>query len=205
MDERRQLLALLAEAQDLGLIGPGALEGHLDHSQAWADALGVAPSRFLDIGTGGGVPGLPLAMIWPDVEAILLDSRHRSIAWVEECVARLGWELRVTAICERAELVGRDPELRESFPLVVARGFGAPAVTAECGAPLVEVGGRLSVSEPPGGDPSRWPPEQLEILGLRLAETRVVAEASFVMLEKVEASADKWPRRVGKPHSRPLW
>lgn len=205
MDERRQLLVKLAEAQDLGLIGPGALVAHLEHSEAWADALGDPPERFLDIGTGGGVPGLPLAMIWPAVEATLLDSRQRSIAWVEDCVERLGWEERVTAICARAELVGRDPDLRESFPLVVARGFGAPPVTAECGAPLVAVGGRLSVSEPPGGDATRWPAEQLELLGLRLADTRVVGEATFVMLEKVGASADKWPRRVGKPHSRPLW
>ena len=67
------------------------------------------------------------------------------------------------------------------------------------------VGGRLSVSEPPGGDPARWPAEQLATLGLRLVEAPVVESASFVMLEKVEALGEKWPRRVGKPGKRPLW
>lgn len=205
MDERRRLLGLLQDAQDLGLIGPGPVAAHLDHTHAWAEALGDAPSAFLDLGSGGGLPGLPLALEWSSARATLLDSRHRSVEWIEDAVARLRWDSRVTAICERAETTGRVPELRESFPLVVARGFGPPAVTAECGSPFVVVGGRLSVSEPPGGDSTRWPGDQLETLGLRLAETRVVGEASFVMLEKVEALAERFPRRVGKPEKRPLW
>ena len=127
------------------------------------------------------------------------------MTFIEDAVARLGWADRVDVLAERAEAAGRDPDRRESFPLVVARGFGPPAVTAECAAPLVQVGGRLSVSEPPGGDSSRWPAEQLATLGLRMVETRVVGEASFVMLEKVEASDARWPRRVGKPGQRPLW
>ncbi|MGZ7024027.1 MAG: RsmG family class I SAM-dependent methyltransferase [Acidimicrobiia bacterium] len=203
--ERRQLLGVLQGAQDLGLIGPGELQAHLDHTAAWAEALGAPVAQFLDLGTGGGVPGLPLALLWPEARATLLDSRARSITWVGESAARLGIDARVVGICERAEVAARDPELRESFPLVLARGFGAPAVTAECGSPFVALGGRLSVSEPPGGDATRWPAEPLATLGLRLVETRIIGEASFVMLEKVEPSAERWPRRTGKPHSRPLW
>ncbi len=205
MDERRRLLRLLGDAQDLGLIGPGPLEAHLDHSHAWAEALGAPASTFLDLGSGGGVPGLALALEWPEAHATLLDSRHRCASWIEDASTRLGWESRVTTICERAEISGRDPDLREAFPLLVARGFGPPAVTAECGSPFVSIGGRLSVSEPPGGDPARWPAEHLGALGLRVAETVVMGEASFVMLEKVESLADRFPRRVGKPAHRPLW
>jgi 16S rRNA (guanine527-N7)-methyltransferase len=205
MDGRRQLLAVLQGAQDLGLLGPGPVEAHLDHSRAWAEALGAPPARFMDLGSGGGVPGLPLVLEWPSAHATLLDSRVRSVAWMEEAVERLGWGDRVDVLEERAEAAGRDPARRESFPLVVARGFGPPAVTAECAGALVEVGGRLSVSEPPGGDATRWPSEPLRDLGLVLVETRIVGEASFVLLEKVEASAERWPRRVGKPGHRPLW
>ena len=205
MDGRHQLLGVLQGAQDLGLLGPGPVEAHLDHSHAWAQALGDPPASFLDLGSGGGVPGFPLLLEWPDARATLLDSRVRSVTWIEEAATRLDWEDRVDVFDGRAEAAGRDPELRESFPLVVARGFGPPAVTAECASALVSVGGRLSVSEPPGGDPTRWPAEQLQELGLVLAETRVVGEASFVMLAKVSASGDKWPRRVGKPGHRPLW
>jgi 16S rRNA (guanine527-N7)-methyltransferase len=196
---------VLAGAQDLGLIGPGPLDAHLEHSEAWAEAIGRPPDSFLDIGSGGGLPGLPLALEWPAARATLLDSHLRSTAWIAEAIVALGLTDRVSVVTERAEAAGRDPELRESFPLVVARGFGAPAVTAECGSPLVAVGGRLSVSEPPGGDPTRWPADQLRALGLVLVETPVTGSASFVMLEKVEAVAEKWPRRVGKPGARPLW
>ncbi len=202
---RRQLLGVLQGAQDIGLIGPGPVAAHLEHSRAWAEALGSPPATFLDLGSGGGVPGLPLLLEWLEVHATLLDSKVRSVTFIEDAVARLGWGDRVEVLAERAEAAGRDPDRRESFPLVVARGFGPPAVTAECGAPLVEVGGRLSVSEPPGGDPQRWPAEQLATLGLRMVESRVVGEASFVMLEKVEPSDARWPRRVGKPGQRPLW
>ncbi len=205
MDERLRLLRVLEGAQTIGLIGSGPLEAHLEHSHAWAEAIGEAPGSFVDIGSGGGLPGLPLAFEWPTSQATLLDSHLRSTAWIAEAISDLELDGRVSVITERAEAVGRDPELRESFPLVVARGFGAPAVTAECGSPLVAVGGRLSVSEPPGGDPARWPPDRLELLGLRLVETPQIASASFVMLEKVAAVGEKWPRRVGKPNKRPLW
>jgi 16S rRNA (guanine527-N7)-methyltransferase len=205
MDERQQLLEVLRGAQDRGLIGPGPLAAHLDHSHAWAEALGSTPVSFLDLGSGGGLPGLAFLLDWPAVRGTLLDSRHRSTEWIEEAAAEMGWTDRVEIVCERAEAAGRDAALRESFPLVVARGFGAPAVTAECASAFVVPGGRLSVSEPPGGDPSRWPVEPLAGLGLRLVETRSVDGASFVMLEKVEELDDRWPRRVGKPSRRPLW
>jgi 16S rRNA (guanine527-N7)-methyltransferase len=82
MDGRRQLLAVLQGAQDLGLLGPGPVEAHLDHSRAWAEALGAPPARFMDLGSGGGVPGLPLVLEWPSAHATLLDSRVRSVAWM---------------------------------------------------------------------------------------------------------------------------
>jgi 16S rRNA (guanine527-N7)-methyltransferase len=205
MDERRELLDILEDARERGLIGPGPPVAHLEHSHAWAEAIGPAPESFLDLGSGGGVPGLPLLMEWPAAVATLLDSRQKSAAWIESAAERLEWMSRVSVVEGRAEAAGREPELRESFPLVVARGFGAPAVTAECGSAFVTVGGTLSVSEPPGGDATRWPAAELEPLGLRLRESRVVGEASFVLLEKVEALGEKWPRRVGKPSSRPLW
>jgi 16S rRNA (guanine527-N7)-methyltransferase len=205
VDERRELLGVLAGAQDRGLVGPGPLETHIDHSRAWATALGAPPQRFLDLGSGGGLPGLVLALEWPGAQATLLDSRQLSVAWIGEAAERLGLGERVDAICARAEAAGRDPGLREAFPLVVARGFAAPAVTAECGAAFVAPGGRLSVSEPPGRDPARWPAPELGNLGLGPAVPVAAGGATFAMLEKTGRLDDRWPRRVGKPRQRPLW
>lgn len=205
MTERQPLLDVLEQARDIGLLGPGPVEAHLDHAGAWAAALDPAPESFLDLGAGAGVPGLAFLLAWPDAVATFVDARTRSVEFLASAVEQLGWESRVTVVEGRAEELGREPGLRERFPLVVARGFGSPPETAECGSAFVAPGGRLTVSEPPGGDTDRWPPAGLTGLGLRPARTVVEPRASFVVLDKVETLADRYPRRVGKPHHRPLW
>ncbi len=205
MDEWRELLGVLAGAQDRGLIGPGPLEAHLEHSRAWARALGQAPESFLDLGSGGGLPGLVLALEWPESRGTLLDARRLSEAWISEAAERLGLSRRIETVCDRAEAAGRDPRLREAFSLVVARGFAAPAVTAECGSAFVRPGGRLSVSEPPGSGAARWPAEHLATVALGPVEVVTEGEATFAVLEKIGRLDDRWPRRVGQPRHRPLW
>jgi 16S rRNA (guanine527-N7)-methyltransferase len=204
MEAWRELLAVLEDARARGLLGPGPVAAQLDHSRAWAEALGPAPTRFLDLGTGGGLPGLVLATAWPETRGVLLDSRRRSARWVESAIARLGLGDRVEVRETRAEEAGRAPDLREGFPLVVARGFGAPAVTAECGSAFVTPGGRLSVSEPPGPDPSRWPAAGLAELALRVTRPEAAA-VSLVVLEKTGPLDARFPRAIGQPARRPLW
>jgi SAM-dependent methyltransferase len=204
-EPRRLLIGVLEGAQEIGLLGPGPVGAHVDHSEAWAGALGSPPPSFLDLGSGGGVPGLVLALRWPETRATLLDARVRSVTWLAEAADRLGLTDRVDVVQARAEVAGRSPDLREAFALVVARGFGRPAVTAECGGAFLAVRGRLSVSEPPGGDPGRWPADGLRSLGLQEVAAPRSDEASFVLFEKVEALGAKWPRREGTPGRRPLW
>lgn len=205
MTERPELLEVLERARDIGLLGPGPIAAHLDHAEAWGAALGQAPEAFLDLGAGAGVPGLMFLLLWPDVTGTFLDSRRRSAEFLATAATDLGWGDRMTIVEGRAEDLGRDAGLREGFPLVVARGFGTPSETAECGGAFVRPGGRLSVSEPPGGDSGRWPAPGLAQLGLRVAATPSGPEGSFAILEKTEALADRFPRRVGMPRRRPLW
>jgi hypothetical protein len=205
MAERQELLAVLERARGIGLLGPGPVEAHLDHAAAWAGALGADPGSFLDLGAGAGVPGLVFLLVWPEAVGTFVDSRERSVESVRAAAEDLGWSHRVTVVEGRAEELARVGELRERFPLVVARGFGSPAVTAECGAAFVRVGGRLSVSEPPGGDAERWPAGELAELGLGPAAALTAPSGSFVVLDKTAPLADRFPRRVGKPRQRPLW
>ena len=109
----------------------------------------------------------------------------------------------VSVIQGRAEAAGRDPELRGTFDLVTARGFGVPAVTAECAAPLLRVGGLLIVSEPPDGDPERWPAQAMRTLGLSPLRT-VRTDAGYAVLRQEAACPDRYPRRPGIPAKRPL-
>jgi 16S rRNA (guanine527-N7)-methyltransferase len=202
-DREAALVALLERAQHRGLLGPGPVEAHLEHAGAWAEVLGPPPARVLDLGTGAGIPGLALAIRWPDARLTLLDARERRGEWLEAAVAELELEGRVDVVVGRAESLARGG-LREQFGLVVARGFGSPAATAECAAGFVAVGGRLSVSEPPEGGSDRWPADVLADLGF--APPHFVRDhAGFVILPKDAPTADRWPRRDGVPQHRPLW
>ena len=94
--------------------------------------------------------------------------------------------------------------MRASADVVVARSFGSPAVTAECGAPLLRVGGVLVVSEPPEGAGERWSDDGLAELGLG-APTVIEGPPSFVRLSLERPVDERYPRRVGIPGKRPLW
>jgi 16S rRNA (guanine527-N7)-methyltransferase len=189
----------LERAQRLGFIGPGPVEDHLRHAEGFL--VVEAPTRALDLGSGGGLPGLALAASWPASHWTLLDANQRRIAFLEQAVDELDLRSRVSVRAERAEQAAHDPGLRHGFDLVVSRGFGPPAVTAECAAGFLQVGGVLLVSEPPAPSPDRWPRDGLE--GLGMADEGV--RGSVRLLRQQRLAGDSVPRRVGVPAKRLLW
>lgn len=199
------MLAVLHHARDLGFLGPGRVKPHLRHALAAAAAAPVPPLRAADLGSGGGLPGLPLALLWPESTWVLIDAHERRTAFLEEAATTLGLGDRVTVRRQRAEEAGRDPDLRGAMDLVVARSFGPPPVTAECAAPLLRVGGRLVVADPPAADPTRWPVDGVALLGLVAIERIHLDDASFQILGQESVVSDRYPRRVGIPAKRPLW
>ncbi len=195
------LVEQLQRARTLGFLGPAEVEHHIEHAAGFLQALRDVTGRVIDLGSGAGVPGLVVATERPDLELVLLDAMAKRCAFLETAVVALGLD-RVRVVCERAEVVGRSP-LRGTAAAVVARGFGPPAVTAECAAPLLEVGGRLVVSEPPDELP-RWPVEPLAALGLH-PEPPVPGEPAMQVLIQVGPCPDRYPRRDGMPSKRPLF
>jgi 16S rRNA (guanine527-N7)-methyltransferase len=208
---RPAVLEWLTEARTLGFLGPGDVLAHVEHAERFIAAVGPDfAGTALDLGTGAGVPGLLLAERWPDSDWILLDGKQRRMQPLTDTIAALGLADRVRVRCQRAEEAGQDVELREQLDLVVARSFGAPAVTAECGGAFVRVGGHVAISEPPPADPAgvaadgheRWPEAPLLTLGLR----PVPSPTPWVQrLEKVASTPPDRPRRVGIPSKRPLF
>ena len=201
--DRGALVEVLLSAQGEGLVGPGPVGAHLDHALGFAEIVGE-PSAALDLGSGAGVPGLALALVWPTTNWVLLDGRRRSAAFLEVAVARLGIAERVQIVEARAEEAARGG-LRGTFDLVVARGMGPPAATAECAAGFLRVGGRLAVSEPPE-EKGRWTPSGLRTLGL--SEARRIESSSgahFAVLSQESPCPDRFPRRTGQPAKRPLF
>jgi 16S rRNA (guanine527-N7)-methyltransferase len=198
------LLDVLAVARSLHFLGAADLSAHIRHSLAFAVLVPEPPVRAVDLGSGGGIPGLVLAALWPESTWLLVDANERRTTFLRDAVNRLDFGFRVEVLVERTEVVGHDPEWRGQADLVVARGFGPPAVTAENGAPLLRPGGALVVADPPGGAPDRWPPDKLRLLGL-VHDGHIVEPVALQRFRLVEDCPDRYPRRVGIPTKRPLF
>lgn len=202
---------VLRSAQDLGLLGPGPIEDQLRHARAFsalalADLGGDAGLRWLDLGSGGGLPGLVLAIRLPASAGILLDSQRRRTRFLEHALQALRLTDQAEVLTARAEDAARDPTHRERYDLVVARSFALPAVTAECATGFLKPGGRLAVSEPPEENPKRWEENELGALGFEPPQLVRSDWASAALLRRTTRPADpKWPRKPGIPTKRPLW
>lgn len=201
------LRQVLEDARRAGFIGRQAdLDAELAHAREFGIvASGLDDRRVADLGAGGGLPGLVLAMTWPRARISLIESSATRARFLSAAVDRLGCEARVVVAHRRAEEFARESIHRQAFEVVVARSFAPPAVTAECAAGLLVPGGVLVVSEPPDGDmASRWPSDACAALGFDQAEL-VVITRRFARLRLGRVAPDRVPRRAGVPGKRPLW
>ncbi|HSU67674.1 MAG TPA: 16S rRNA (guanine(527)-N(7))-methyltransferase RsmG [Tepidisphaeraceae bacterium] len=108
----------------------------------------AGPLRLADVGSGGGVPGLPLAIARPDAEVLLLEATKKKATFLSQAAGELGLtNIRVSDL--RAEDAGRDPNFRETFDVVCARAVGTLDWLAEWCLPLVKKGGRMLAMKGP--------------------------------------------------------
>jgi 16S rRNA (guanine527-N7)-methyltransferase len=158
----------------------------------------------LDLGSGGGLPGLVLLDKW-DNFGVLLDSMQKRVALLREVLTWPGAPAHGIAVLGRAEEAAREAEFEGTFDLVTSRAFGPPSVTAECAVRFLKVGGLLLVSEPPESDSSkRWESPVLRTLGLSsLGFFRF--ETGYQVLEKTEKTPKIYPRTNGMPRKTPLF
>lgn len=164
----------------------------------------------MDVGAGGGVPGLVLAIAAPGREVVLVESVGKKAAFLTDAVRALGLAGQVRVLCERAEATGRGP-LRERAGAALARALGPLATCLELTLPLVAPGGRVLLYRGPtcaeeeravaqrvaprlGGGEPRW-------VDARLPDG---AARRLAVVPKVAATSANYPRRVGVPAKRPL-
>jgi 16S rRNA (guanine527-N7)-methyltransferase len=179
---------------------PAALAAHL------ADALTLAAEvdgELIDIGSGGGLPGIPLALA-TGVSVTLVDAVGKKVAFLERALATLG--LAGAAVAERAERLGHDPVYRARFRAATARAVSSAPTVAELTLPLLAVGGKAllqrGVLEPPERNAVQ---DAAPMLGGRFAEERMLdGERRLVILEKIAETPMRFPRRDGVPAKRPL-
>jgi 16S rRNA (guanine527-N7)-methyltransferase len=171
------LLEALRSSQRLGMLGPGPVEDVVDHGAAFLEALATTRGTVVDLGTGGGVPGLVIGWMRPDLRLLLVDRRARRTDHLRRLVARLGLGERVEVIT--ADIAALGPAWSGRVDAVVARGFGPPISTLRSALPLTVPRGIVVVSEPPEESLDRWPDAVLAELGVerRTSDRRVAVFA----------------------------
>ncbi|MDA2945001.1 MAG: class I SAM-dependent methyltransferase [Actinomycetota bacterium] len=158
------LLEALGIAQRLGVIGDTDLVAEIAHARGYVAALTDLSTGgwVLDIGSGGGLPGLVIAHDRPDLLVTLVDRREKRTDILRRQVGRLSAakpSVTATVVCAEVADISR-PE--RGFDAITARSFGPPEVTAKLAAPLLTLGGLLVVSDPPDTEAStRWTDELL--------------------------------------------
>lgn len=215
LDGAEQFVFLLLEANArlnlTRVVEPDAVARlHLLDSLAALPLLdSCAPRHALDLGSGGGVPGIVLALARPDVRWTLVDSVRKKADAMRSFVEALGLA-NVEVVAERAEILGREQALRDSFDLVTARACAALPVLVEYVLPLLRVGGRLvawkgpiSSAELLAGDAAST------LLGggrpeVRQAGLAALGDHRFVVVSKMRATPPAYPRRPGEAKRSPL-
>lgn len=169
-----------------------------------------SPLKVVDIGTGGGFPGLPMALVFPQWSVALMDATRKKIAAIEQISQSLGLA-NVQFLPERAEHIGHQPIYRESFDLAVVRAVGSVNTCAEYALPLLRLGGQAVLYR------GQWSAAEdagllnvLPRLGGTLTEVRAMTTPLTqgvrhnVVLTKVNRTPDQFPRSPGLPAKSPL-
>ncbi len=165
MTDDDRLLATLAGIRERGAIGEASLEAAVAHADRFVAHVPAGARRLVDLGSGGGLPGLVIAVRCPELEVVLVERRTRRADLLRRAVTALALEERVTVLGMDVRGVAHDNA--GAFDVVTARSFAAPDITARWAGVLLRMGGVLIVSEPPQDDAERWPRVLLDRTGLR--------------------------------------
>ena len=187
------------------------VQKHFVDSLALAKAVDLSQrSRILDMGTGAGFPGIPLKIVFPDLEIVLLDSLNKRIKFLQEVIDNLGLT-GIEAYHGRAEEFARKEEFREQFDYVVSRAVANLSTLSEYCIPYVKLHGQFIPYK--SGEISaelEKSRKAIQILGGNLLEVKEFSlpdsdiGRSLVVIEKIESTRKKYPRNGGKPSKEPL-
>ena len=167
-------------------------------------------AKLIDIGSGGGFPGVPLKIAFPESAATLVESTGKKAAFLSHLVEALGLE-DVNVLGDRAETLGKNNELREAFDLVLCRAVAKLPTVLELTLPYCRIGGLVVVHK--GSDAEQELAASraaLKKLGGTFKEIRRVDlsglsdDRYLIVFEKVSDSPAEYPRRPGMPAKRPL-
>ena len=187
----------------------------------FADSLTAAPLlpegafSLIDVGTGAGFPGVPLALLLPDCRLTLLDSLNKRLTFLETVCREV--DLPVTLIHARAEEGGQNPDLREKYDVACARAVASLPTLSEYCLPFVKVGGRFIALKGPDADRELEEARRgVGVLGGKVVGTQALTlpaepmkgiepmERRIVRIDKVKHTPAAYPRHGSKIKKNPL-
>lgn len=174
----------------------------------------VAPQfdgkRLIDVGTGAGFPGLPLAIVYPQLQLTLMDSTAKKLRFIDEAALSLGLK-NIRTLHARAEEAGMKQRYREAYDIVVARAVARLPVLLEYMLPLCKLGGKVIAMKGAAAiEESSTAAKAISALGGELASIKELnlptldKRRYLVVIDKINPTPKRFPRRAGLPSRQPI-
>ncbi|MEF9916935.1 MAG: 16S rRNA (guanine(527)-N(7))-methyltransferase RsmG [Lachnospiraceae bacterium] len=186
-------------------------EKHFIDSLSLVNAIDMSTiNSLIDVGTGAGFPGIPLKIVFPELEVVLLDSLNKRVKFLDDIISKL--QLKgITAIHGRAEDYAKEKKYRESFDLCVSRAVAHLATLTEYCIPYIKVGGFFVSYK--AGEIDAEVSESKKAIGMLGGELTEIIKftlpssdiaRSFIKIKKIKKTGKKYPRKSGLPAKEPL-
>lgn len=196
---------LLEWNRSINLTGARTLkevEALIDDAGGLVEASWSGITTVIDIGSGGGLPAIPLAAAMPDVRFTLLEANTRKTAFLEHVAGTLGLA-NVTVAPGRAEELGHQAALREQFDRAISRAAARPEVLLELALPFVRTGGDL-VAQVSSLNPLALEPAARLLGGGTPRLEHPAGGHALMVVPKLAPTPSRFPRRIGLPGRKPL-